>query len=96
MPRRSASWRGRGAGIALAVLLLGAAPPAAQAETDPGRVVFDAAVLRPLGLVQTVVSAAILVAAYPVAALTGATDEVVEICWTQPVDQTFRRPLGEL
>ena len=68
----------------------------ARAETNAARRVFDLTVLRPLGLVQTVVSGAVLVAGLPIAAATGSTDELVEICWTQPVDQTFRRPIGEL
>ena len=47
-------------------------------------------------IAQTVVSGAFLLVGFPVAAVTGTTDELVEICWTQPVDRTFRRPLGEL
>ncbi len=84
--------------IVLPLLAFLLATPA-QAESDAedtARKVFDVLVLRPLGFAQTVTSAAFLVAGFPVAAATGTTEDLVEICWTQPVDQTFRRPIGEL
>jgi hypothetical protein len=59
------------------------------------RVVFDIAVLRPLGFVQSVVGVAAFVIFYPVSLLTGGSDDVIRACITQPFDQTFRRPLGE-
>ena len=80
---------------------LGSAEPAhagsggSDLETGARRA-FDLALLRPLGFAQTVVSGAFLLVGFPLAAVTGTTDELVEICWTQPVDRTFRRPLGEL
>ena len=58
--------------------------------------VFDALILRPLGLVQTVVSASIFLVAYPVSLVTGGSEDVIEICIEQPVAQTFRKPLGDL
>jgi hypothetical protein len=63
---------------------------------DVGRQAFDAAILRPLGFVQTVASAVMLVVFYPAALATNTVDELTDICITQPVDQTFERPLGEL
>ena len=42
------------------------------------------------------------VPAYPIAGLidlgwdAGARDDVIEICITEPVNQVFRKPLGEL
>jgi len=81
------------------VLLL-SAPIAARAEDAAapgvGRVLWDLAVLRPLGLVQVVVGAVLFVPAYPAALLFGAGDDAIEICIEGPVDQTFRRPLGRL
>lgn len=71
-------------------------PARAESSAEIGRKAFDLVVLRPLGFVQTAVSGVFFVVALPVAAMTDTTDELVEICWTQPVDQTFRRPLGEL
>ncbi len=85
--------------IVFAATLWGAGPARAGNESDletGARKVFDLTLLRPLGFVQTVVSGAFLLVGMPIAAATGTTDQLVEICWTQPVDQTFRRPLGEL
>jgi hypothetical protein len=66
-------------------------------DLDQGvpRTVFDIAVLRPLGLVQSIVGVAAFVIFYPVSLLTGGSDDVTRACITQPFDQTFRRPLGE-
>jgi hypothetical protein len=60
-----------------------------------GQKIYDAAVLRPFGSVQAVVSAAVFVVLYPVALVTGTRDELTEMCITGPVEQTFKRPLGE-
>ena len=87
--------------LVLALLLAALAAPAEATshESDVervGRQVFDLAVLRPLGFVQTLTSATFFVLAIPVAAATGTADELVEICLTQPAERTFRRPLGML
>jgi hypothetical protein len=63
---------------------------------DGARRAYDLLALRPLGLVQVAVGAAVFVAAYPVSVLVNGEDEVRDICITGPVDQTFRRPLGRL
>ena len=63
---------------------------------DGGRRAYDLLVLRPLGLLQVVVGAAVYVPAYPVSLLVDGEDEVRDICITGPIDQTFRRPLGRL
>ncbi len=59
------------------------------------RQIFDAVVLRPLGFVQTLSSAAMFVAFSPAALATGTIDELTDICITQPVERTFQKPLGE-
>ena len=87
--------------LGVAVLTGSVAPAHAEAERTQtaeqfGRKVFDALVLRPLGLVQTVVSASIFLVAYPISLVTGGSDDVIEACIEQPVAQTFRKPLGEL
>jgi hypothetical protein len=91
---------GCAAAAAVLVLLVGGAGEAADRDRgEPMRVArsaWDLVVLRPLGLVQTLVSLPFLVVAYPISLVTGGSEDVVEICWTQPVDQTFRRPLGDL
>jgi hypothetical protein len=97
--------------LLLAAALLGAlwAPPAhsAGARTSatyeiPARPptiaekAFDLVLLRPLGLVQTAVGAALFAVFYPVSLVTGGSDHVVDYCWKSPVHQTFQRPLGAL
>ncbi|UCE85236.1 MAG: hypothetical protein JSU66_12920 [Deltaproteobacteria bacterium] len=84
----------------LAVLLaaLGSTPAQAREAEAPGWPVqaYDAVVLRPLGLIQTAAGATAFLLAYPISRLTGGSDHVVDACITGPVDQTFRKPLGEL
>ncbi len=82
--------------VLLAVLAAGPAHAEGREARDTGRVVFDALVLRPLSFIQVVVSAAMLPVFWPAAAPFGVGHEVVEICITQPVERTFRRPLGDL
>ena len=65
-------------------------------EPSTSRKVFDAVILRPLQLGHVVLSAAFFLPAYAVAWPFGVTDDVVELCITEPVDRLFRRPLGEL
>ena len=60
------------------------------------RSVYDAVVLRPLGFVQVVVGAVLLVPAYPVALLVDGDEDVWRACVGDPVERTFRRPLGRL
>ncbi len=67
-----------------------------RAPPSLGRQAYDLAVLRPLGFVQTVVGVSFFAAFYPISLLTGSSNDVVRICITGPVEQTFRRPLGEL
>ena len=57
---------------------------------------YDAVVLRPLGFVQVVVGAVLLVPAYPVALLVDGDEDVWRACVGDPVERTFRRPLGRL
>ena len=104
--RRVALRRAVLAAAAGALLLF---PPAARATAGPaaeaegaggarraGRIGFDLVILRPLSLVQAVVSVPFLAVFYPVARVTGGSDHVVEYFWTDPVQRPFRRPLGEL
>lgn len=96
-----------GAAVALAVGIAAAGAPAAvgadaggttPAERPPhlGEQVYDLLVLRPLGVVQLAVGAVALVPSYPIAWLFDGEGEVVRACLTDPVDRTFRRPLGRL
>jgi hypothetical protein len=87
---------------ALLALLATAAPVSAEAGSDrtspehAGRVGFDLLILRPLNLVTTAVSLVGAAIAYPVALPFGGQDHVVEYLVKNPVDRTFRRPLGDL
>jgi hypothetical protein len=65
-------------------------------EPTGSRKLFDAIVLRPLQFLQVMVSAVIFVPAYPVAWPFGGSDDVVELCITEPADRLFRKPLGDL
>lgn len=94
--------------LALSILLLSS--PAASVDPScsgddlecvarpPGiaRSAYDLAVLRPLGFLQVVVGAAILVPSYPVALLVDGDEDVWRACIAEPVERTFRRPLGRL
>ena len=96
--------------LALGILLLLLASPAAAVDTSgpgddlervarsPGvaRTTYDLVVLRPLGFVQVVVGAVLLVPSYPVALLVDGDEDVWRACVAEPVERTFQRPLGSL
>jgi hypothetical protein len=94
--------------IALTVLLL-SSPAFSLDPAGPGddlervahppgvaRSAYDLVVLRPLGFLQVVLGAAVLVPAYPVALLVDGDEDVWRACIADPVERTFRRPLGRL
>jgi hypothetical protein len=60
------------------------------------RSAYDLVVLRPLGFLQVVVGAAVALPAYPVSLLFDGEDDVWRACVAEPVERTFRRPLGSL
>jgi hypothetical protein len=94
--------------IALSVLLLsspalsvdasGSGDDLERVARPPGvvRSAYDLVVLRPLGFLQVVLGAAVLVPSYPVALLVGGDEDVWRACIAEPVERTFRRPLGRL
>ncbi len=63
-------------------------------EPDLGRQVYDAVVLRPLGFIQTLVGAALLIPLYPVSLIVDGSDDLLRACVTDPFERTFQRPLG--
>ena len=95
---------------ALALIILLLSSPAVSVEPSvsgddlervtgpPGiaRSAYDAVVLRPLGFLQIVVGAVVLVPSYPVALLVDGDEDVWRACIADPVERTFRRPLGRL
>ena len=60
------------------------------------RSAYDLALLRPFGFLQVVVGAAVFMPSYPVAFLVGGDEDVWRACIAEPVERTFRRPLGRL
>ncbi len=92
-----------GSGAALAGDVGSGTPPEepryALGVSEPpgtGRKLYDAVVLRPFGLFQTVLGSVAFLVFYPMALPFGGGDVVLDVCITKPVDRTFRRPLGEL
>ena len=65
-------------------------------EPHVGRQIYDAVLLRPLGFVQLVVGTALLLPLYPVSLLADRSDDLFRACVSDPVERTFRRPLGRL
>jgi hypothetical protein len=57
---------------------------------------YDLVLLRPFGFLQVVVGAAVFVPSYPVALLVDGDEDVWRACVAEPVERTFRRPLGRL
>ena len=94
--------------LALSIFLLSSpafsVDPAASGDDlervapPPGiaRSAYDAVVLRPLGFLLVVVGAVVLVPSYPVALLVDGDEDVWRACIADPVERTFRRPLGRL
>jgi hypothetical protein len=64
---------------------------------DPsgGAMMFDLAVVRPVGIVATAVGCVFFVVSSPFSALGGNIDTASEKLVKDPVAYTFKRPLGE-
>jgi hypothetical protein len=60
-----------------------------------GEMMWDALVLRPVGIVATGVGSIVWLVSYPFAYLGGNTDESTEALVQAPFGWTFERPLGE-
>ena len=90
---------------ALCLLLLAAAHSAAandevfevseRGEPSLYEKAFDATLARPLGLVPIVVSGVGCVMGLPITLFMDDPVEYERICWRDPFDYTFSRPLGE-
>ena len=76
---------------------IGAGPYEAPAKKpNVATISWDLLVLRPLGLVQTVVGVGFFAVFYPIALVTGGSDHVLDYCIVDPGKQTFTRRLGAL
>ena len=64
---------------------------------DPsgGAMIFDLAVVRPVGIVATAIGCVFFVVSSPFSALGGNIDTATEKLVKDPVAYTFKRPLGE-
>ena len=85
-------------GLVLA-LLTPAAGLAAEGEAGvvrAGRIGWDLLVIRPLGVVVAGISLVGAAVAYPFALPFDAEDHVTDFLVKDPIDRTFRTPLGEL
>jgi len=60
------------------------------------KMVLDAVVLRPVGLVTTVAGSAVYVVSLPFSLLGGNEPEVRESLVYEPARYTFKRPLGDI
>ncbi len=66
-----------------------------EQEPTGGQMMWDALVLRPVGIVGTVLGTAAWLVSYPFSALGGNIDQATEKLVVAPFDWTFQRPLGE-
>ncbi len=63
-------------------------------DTTAGFMVFDALMVRPLGLGATILGTAVFVLALPFTAPTGYTQKSYNKLMADPAKYTFKRPLG--
>lgn len=96
---RNASLQRRIFTTALAVLamlvLASATATAVEPRPSVGDKIYDVTVLRPFGLVRTVLGVPFLVVAYPFS-LAADSDEVVDRTVKDPFEDTFQRKLGDI
>lgn len=65
-------------------------------EATASTMLFDLVVLRPLGLVGTVLGTAAFVVSLPFSLPTKSTDEAAQKLVVDPATYTFARPLGQI
>ncbi len=64
-------------------------------QVTAGKMVADALVVRPLGIVALIAGTAVFIVSLPFSALGGNTDKAFEHMMVKPAKFTFQRPLGE-
>ncbi len=64
-------------------------------QVTAGKMVADALLVRPLGIVALIAGTAVFIVSLPFSALGGNTDEAYEHMMVKPAKFTFQRPLGE-
>jgi hypothetical protein len=65
-----------------------------EKEPTGGMMMWDALVMRPVGIVGTALGSVVWLVSYPFAALGGNTDESTQKLVSEPFNWTFSRPLG--
>jgi hypothetical protein len=65
-----------------------------EKEPTGGMMMWDALVMRPVGIVGTAMGSVVWLVSYPFAALGGNTDESTQKLVAEPFNWTFSRPLG--
>ncbi len=85
--------------LAVSLGLMPIAAPAQQDKTVSGDkatdMVVDVVVMRPLGLVATVMGTVLTVVALPFTIPSGSVESSARELILRPADYTFRRPLGD-
>ena len=77
------------------VLILGSSAPAFGSTSDPGSIIVDTVLVRPLCFVTTVFGSAFFVVSLPVAAIAGSVESSAQALVVKPVEATFTRDLGD-
>lgn len=66
-----------------------------EQEPTGGMMMWDALVMRPIGIVGTALGSVVWLVSYPFAYLGGNTDASTDALVQHPFEWTFQRPLGE-
>lgn len=84
--------------LLLAFSIFAAATPTTRAWDDGSfeAVAADVVVVRPFGLVATLLGSALFVVSLPIAAISQSTTETADALVLTPARMTFTRPLGEM
>ncbi len=64
-------------------------------QVEAGKMVADTLIVRPLGLIATVVGGAVFVVSLPFSAIGGNTKPAYDRLVAEPANFTFNRPLGD-
>lgn len=72
-----------------------AAEPYSGTSPSAEAMFMDGVVIRPLGIVATILGGAVFIVTLPFSALGGNVGEASQMLVVNPVKMTFQRPLGE-
>lgn len=79
----------------VSLLLIFVSTPAFAYEDNPGTIIMDTVLARPVGLAAIVVGTAFFVVALPFTAASGSTAPTAQALIVEPFKYTFNRPLGD-